>query len=331
MKEVINMKIGIPRALLYYYYYPFWKILFEELGCEVVISDETNASIVADGSKVSVSEICVPIKIFNGHVINLDKKNVDYIFIPQFHKVKKEWYCPKFIGIPELVEYSVTNLSTPLIVLDYITKTDMIDSYEVHKPLIEFLSVNKSQLKTALKKAKDTQLKFRALSKQGYAITDIYDHMFKSSPLPEKGNKEITIALMGYVNNVYDNFVSMNTISKLKEMGANIITFDMLDEEIIKIDKNEIKQPFWIFTRKIYNSARHLIKSSEIDGMIHMTAFGCGPDSIIGKLMEIECEENNLPFMTVRVDEHTGDNHVNTRLEAFTDMIKMQKRKGAKA
>ena len=24
--------------------------------------------------------------------------------------------------------------------------------------------------------------------------------------------------------------------------------------------------------------------------------------------------------MTVRVDEHTGDNHVNTRLEAFTDM-----------
>ena len=30
--------------------------------------------------------------------------------------------------------------------------------------------------------------------------------------------------------------------------------------------------------------------------------------------------------MTMRVDEHTGDNHVQTRLEAFTDMIKMKKK-----
>lgn len=328
---MIILRIGIPRALLYYYYYPFWKTLFEKLGCEVVVSDETNAGIVADGSKVSVSEICVPIKIFNGHVINLEKKNVDYIFVPQFHKVNKEWYCPKFIGIPELVEYSLPNMKTPLIILDYVTKTDMIDSFEVHKPLIEKLSVSKSELKSALKQAKESQLRFRDLSKQGYEITDIYKHFYEKAPLPDKKDREITIALLGYVNNVYDNFVSMNTISKLKEMGANIITFDMLDEDIVKIDKNEIKQPFWIFTRKIYNASKHLIASNKIDGIIHVTAFGCGPDSIIGKLMEIDCEENNIPFMTVRVDEHTGDNHVNTRLEAFTDMIKMQKRKGANA
>ena len=33
--------------------------------------------------------------------------------------------------------------------------------------------------------------------------------------------------------------------------------------------------------------------------------------------------------MTLRVDEHTGDNHAQTRLEAFTDMIKMRKRRRA--
>ena len=73
-----------------------------------------------------------------------------------------------------------------------------------------------------------------------------------------------------------------------------------------------------------------MLNSGDIDGMIHLTAFGCGPDSIIGKMMEIDCEESNVPFMTVRVDEHTGDNHIMTRLEAFTDMIKMSKRKGVK-
>lgn len=322
------MKIGIPRALLYHYYYPFWKILFEELGCEVVLSDETNSAIVAEGSQVTVSEICVPIKIFNGHVINLDQKNVDYIFIPQFHKVKNEWYCPKFLGIPEIVEYSVTHLTTPLIVLDYVTKTDMIDKLSVHLPLTEKLGVTKSSLKKALRKAHSAQLYFRDLCKKGYTIPEAYDYMFNASPLPEREKSEITIGLMGYVNNVYDNFVSMNTISKLREMDADIITFDMLDEKDIGIDKNEVKQPFWIFTRKIYNASKFLIKSKKIDGMIHITAFGCGPDSIIGKMMEIDCDEADIPFMTVRVDEHTGDNHVNTRLEAFTDMIKMQKRKG---
>ena len=119
-------------------------------------------------------------------------------------------------------------------------------------------------------------------------------------------------------------------IVRNSEMGSDIVTFDMIDEELIKKNKKELKQPFWTFTRKIYNASRLLIKSGEIDGMIHLTAFGCGPDSVIGKMMEIDCEENSIPFMTVRVDEHTGDNHVMTRLEAFTDMIKMSKRKGVK-
>lgn len=30
------MKVGIPKALLYYYYYPFWKKLFEVLGIETI-------------------------------------------------------------------------------------------------------------------------------------------------------------------------------------------------------------------------------------------------------------------------------------------------------
>ena len=102
---MIFMKIGIPRALLFYYYYPFWKALFENLGCEVIASDETNARIVSDGSQASVPEICVPIKIFNGHVLNLLEKDVDRIFVPQFHKAGSEWYCPKFIGIENLALY----------------------------------------------------------------------------------------------------------------------------------------------------------------------------------------------------------------------------------
>ncbi len=38
-------KIGIPRALLYYQYYPMWQAFFEELGAEVVVSPPTTSKL----------------------------------------------------------------------------------------------------------------------------------------------------------------------------------------------------------------------------------------------------------------------------------------------
>ena len=51
------MKIGIPRALLYYYYFPLWKTLFEELGAQVVVSDISSREIIDEGVKEAVPEI----------------------------------------------------------------------------------------------------------------------------------------------------------------------------------------------------------------------------------------------------------------------------------
>ena len=319
------MKIGIPRALLYYYYFPLWKTLFTELGCEVVVSDETNKKIISEGAHVTETEMCVPIKIYNGHVSQLLSTDVDYVFVPQMHTVGNEYYCPKFLGIIEVVKYSFEKDWDRLLFLNYDTKKDDLNDLSVHMPLTEKLGVTKSQLKSALKKAVAVQNEFRRLNTSGYTVMEAYDILFNGADIsPAKGGK-LTIALLGYVNNVYDSYVSMNTINRLREMDVEVITFDMLPEEYIKKDKKLIKEPFWTFARKIYNASKYLIKQGKIDGIIHITAFGCGPDSIIGRLMEGDCDDANIPFLTLRVDEHTGDNHTQTRLEAYIDMLKMRK------
>ena len=319
------MKIGIPRALLYYYYYPFWKTLFEDCGCEVIISDETNKKIISDGCHVTETEMCVPIKIYNGHVAQLLNTDADYVFVPQMHRVDKEYYCPKFVGIIEVVKYSFADNWDKFLFLNYDTKTDDLSSLSVHMPLTDKLGITKKQLKKALRHAKEVQDKFRSLNKQGHTISEAYDILFKGADIkPHKGGK-LNIALLGYVNNVYDSYVSMNTINRMREMGVNVITFDMLPDEATMLDKKIIKNPFWTFARKIYNASKYLIAKGNIDGIIHITAFGCGPDSIIGRLMEGDCDDANIPFLTLRVDEHTGDNHTQTRLEAYIDMLKMRK------
>jgi predicted nucleotide-binding protein (sugar kinase/HSP70/actin superfamily) len=47
---------------------------------------------------------------------------------------------------------------------------------------------------------------------------------------------------------------------------------------------------------------------------------------MVDKLMEIHSKEYpDIPFMSVTIDEHTGDAGVSTRLEAFVDMVKRKK------
>ena len=61
------MKIGIPKGLLYYKYYPFIETFFTELGAEIILSPDTNKDILNEGVKNCVDDACVPIKIFHGH------------------------------------------------------------------------------------------------------------------------------------------------------------------------------------------------------------------------------------------------------------------------
>ncbi|RYD06009.1 hypothetical protein N752_06525 [Desulforamulus aquiferis] len=63
-----------------------------------------------------------------------------------------------------------------------------------------------------------------------------------------------------------------------------------------------------------------------VDGIIHVAAFACGPDSMTGELIErFIRREGKVPFMNVNLDEHTGEAGIVTRLEAFLDMVRWRR------
>ncbi len=98
------IRIGIPRALLYYQYYPMWKTFFEELGAEVVVSPPTTQAMLSEGSSRVVAETCLPTKVFLGHVLSLVKE-CDYIFISAIRSVKSKVYnCSKLLGLPDMTK-----------------------------------------------------------------------------------------------------------------------------------------------------------------------------------------------------------------------------------
>ena len=68
------MKIGIPRALLYYRYHVLWETFFRELGHETIASPHTNKTLMDAGSHYAIDENCLSSKLFFGHVSALEGK-----------------------------------------------------------------------------------------------------------------------------------------------------------------------------------------------------------------------------------------------------------------
>lgn len=317
------MKIGIPVSLLYYYYYPFWQTLFEKLGNEVVLSDPTSGDLLNEGVKESVSEICVPMKVYVGQVLNLLEKGVDLIYIPRFVSIRKGiTFCPKFLGLPDMIKNSLSAVKGRILTHEIRAKTDDISEYKNYVSFRDIFQVSRGELKKALDKARQNWLKFRSLQQEGYKTEKLL--------LGEKEKREegfLKIGVLGYVYNLYDRFINMDFMERLEEMGAKIVTFEMLDGEIIDRFVRNLRKPmFWEFTNKLMAAGYHFINSEDIDGIIHITAFGCGPDSILGPFLEIDAGKKNKPFMTLRIDEQTGESHLITRIEAFLDLLRLKKR-----
>ena len=72
-------KIGIPRALYFFKFGALWKSFLEALGHTVVFSPPTSTKIVKLGTQVASSELCVPMKIYFGHVQELLNQYPDVV------------------------------------------------------------------------------------------------------------------------------------------------------------------------------------------------------------------------------------------------------------
>ncbi|SJZ48802.1 acyl-CoA dehydratase activase-related protein [Selenihalanaerobacter shriftii] len=322
------VKIGVPKTLSYYAYYPLWEKFFTELGAEVIPSKNTSRNIIDDGVKKTVNDACVPIKLFHGHVLDL-KDRAEYIFIPRLVSTNgKQVYCPKFLGLPDMIENSLDDL--PEIIAP---RVDLRESeFELFKVIYRvgsLLTKNPLKIYLAFKEAKDYFARFNRLLKQGYTFIEAMQKLKGDDVnLDFKPNKDLLkVAVLGYPYILYDPYVSVGMIQKLREFGLEVVTADMLTKDQLDKQGHKLKKPlFWTFSDQIVKAGYHYYETGEIDGLIHITAFGCGPDFMVNKLLQLAAKDReDIAFMTLTIDEHTGEAGLVTRLEAFVDMLKLRR------
>ena len=75
-------RIGVARAMYFHDRFPFWNAFLKNIGCNIVISEETNNRILSLGLDATVAEPCFPIRVAHGHIADLLEKKIDYVFLP---------------------------------------------------------------------------------------------------------------------------------------------------------------------------------------------------------------------------------------------------------
>lgn len=318
------VSVGIPRALMYYYYFPLWKGFFESLGAQVVVSPKTTKAILDNGVRSAVDEACLPVKLFYGHIIEL-KDRVDYIFIPRIVSVEKKAYiCPKFLGLPDMIRHNVEGLPRLIDVTVNLNRRQR-NLYRAVYEVGKLFTANPLAIWFAFRYGLSRQKEFCRLLSAGYLPYEAIEEMEQGRTKVRRADGGgLHIALIGHGYNIYDSYISMNIIQKLRSLGAAVSTADNLAPGKIEESASRLpKRLFWTLGRKMVGSAFHYSGRENIDGIIHLAAFGCGPDSFTGEIIERNIRrENQIPFMNLTIDEHTGEAGVVTRLEAFVDMIK---------
>ncbi len=320
-------KIGIPYALYFYEYYPLWKEFLTRLGADVILSQPTNKKILDLGIRSALSEVCLPVKIFYGHVLSLSEQ-VDYILIPRMVCIERgAFFCPKMIGLPDMVRSSLQNLPTQLTPI-----IDVRQSYGTWKNSLmevgKLITDNSSEISRAFY---DSWKIFQ----QNY-LANILDPnlLFKSSvqnkisDIPRRDIEiPVNIAVLGHNYLTNDPYVNMGLINKLKKMNVNVLTPEIVHPAIIKKQLKKLYKPiFWSLSRKVVGAAFYYFEK-KVDGIVHLTSFECGEDSMVGELIHHQSQKYpEVSYTEFVFDEHSGEAGINTRIEAFLDMIRRKKR-----
>ena len=147
---------------------------------------------------------------------------------------KGEFFCPKFMGLPDMVRYSIPESEDKLLFPKTSSFSDDISEIKNYLPMCDTLGVSTIKMKAALKKAKKSYKEYRKLSTNGFTAKEVFDFIETGKVLDKNSeNNFLSIGLMGYVYDLYDEFISMGIVNRLKESGIRVQTFEMFDENIL--------------------------------------------------------------------------------------------------
>ena len=313
--------IGIPRALLYFRYKAMWRTFFEELGRTVVVSGKSDRSTLETGAYLSIDECCLASKLYLGHVASLLEAGAcDALFAPSIDNLGDfKGFCTKFQALPDLVANTFA-AQQPRIVSCEVDHTEThIKEQEAYIELGQKFGASKKEAKKAYAAAVHAQKKNdeKRARKQAELLK-------RTSKMPE-GERPLRILVAAHPYVIHDAFVGAPLVDMLHELDTCVLYADRCNHEKALAKSFEFSDTLpWVVNREAIGAILDMY--DQIDGIVLMSAFPCGPDSMTNDLLMRHMK--GKPILSLTIDAQSGTAGLETRLESFVDILRYQQRGG---
>jgi predicted CoA-substrate-specific enzyme activase len=311
-------RVGLNRSFLVNTFFPLYSNFFSRLGFEVVLPDLPTQ----EGIDQRGAAFCYPVELAHGFFDTLLKSEppLDFIFLPHFKAVpnlkddgsQQSQVCPLVQGETYYLQTSFrpaldrlrkngTRLLTPLLDL-----SPGIRGAEA--PLLEAagqMGVGRKAAQAAFAFARQRQIEcFAAMKAAGrQALAELEAHPDRSG-----------VVVFSRPYNGFAEEAHMGIPHKFASRGIMAIPMDLLD-----LDQERSKRHmYWGMGKLLMKAARRVEKHPQLFGT-YITNFSCGPDSfVISYFRDIM---GRKPSLTLELDSHTADAGLETRVEAFLDIV----------
>jgi predicted nucleotide-binding protein (sugar kinase/HSP70/actin superfamily) len=302
--------MGIPRALTAHSLYPLYSTFFSRLGMDVILS-----GVDASGAMKANSGFCYPVQIAHGAVMDLIKTGTDFIFLPQISRMpnprgeRDSYLCPLAQASPYITAKAFPNAKILSPVLDfalgYEASVDMVELAESQ------LGFSREEAQQAYRLAVGAQLEAEQ-SMLALGRSALKEALADGKP---------TILLVGRSYNAFPPEASQSVSRKLASMGVRVIPGDCLPQE-------RGGQTVWHYPNVILNAVA-LAKQHYNLFLLHVSNFSCTIDAFTQSFFLSELGDK--PYLMLEIDAHTADAGIQTRLEAFWDILRNYRREPVRA
>ena len=342
-----------------HYYIPIKYIIKNITKCKVLIPPLNNNQTITIGSKYSPNDICMPFKYNLGNYINALENGANILiqagggcrygyFAELQEKILEDMgYNFTFVNLIKNNHVSIIkmyqfakSLNSELNINNFIYYLMQglliiifMDKLDKYKRTNQGIAINGEMFNFIDKKIKKSYSRDKLSI---YKIIKMYikfKKQYKEIPI-NKNKNTIKILLIGELYSLMDNAASNNIEQDLLDKGIIVYRYTNLTYLLLK---KKFMQPKVLSTAKRYikyklgadgaESISHAVKHCKegIDGIIHIKSFSCVPELNAIPILSKVSEDYGIPILYLSFDGENNIANIDTKLEAFYDMIRAKK------
>ncbi|HZK24435.1 MAG TPA: 2-hydroxyacyl-CoA dehydratase [Oscillospiraceae bacterium] len=213
-------------------------------------------------------------------------------------------------------------------------KLKVLDQLESTLHQLRPLAISKQQITKVYEEGLELIDKAMSVQALNEAIEKALTRL-RNVPL-DQSSQPLKIGLIGEIYVVLEPFANHDIEKLLGDMGVyvhrSIFLMNWTRDNAFGHGEKDVRAAAIPYLNELVgghgqNSIGEVVRYAEqgFDGVIHLAPFTCIPEIVSKSIMPAVSKDKGIPVLTLFLDEQTGEAGIQTRLEAFLDLLKQKR------